>query len=89
MQVIGDLEPVRRGVYTGAIGYFDRAGGCDLAIAIRTVVVEDDRLHFHVGGGIVDGSEPAREWDETLAKGRALVEALAREGRAAARASAG
>jgi aminodeoxychorismate synthase component I len=89
MQVIGDLEPVRRGVYTGAIGHVDRAGGCDLASAIRTVVVEDDRLLVVVGGGIVDGSVPAREWDETLAKGRALVEALAPEGRAAARASAG
>jgi para-aminobenzoate synthetase component 1 len=89
MQVIGDLEPVRRGVYTGAIGHVDRAGGCDLAIAIRTVIAEDDGLHFHVGAGIVDGSVPAREWDETLAKGRALVDALSREGRPAARATAG
>ncbi|MBI2896179.1 MAG: aminodeoxychorismate synthase component I [Deltaproteobacteria bacterium] len=76
MQILAELEPVRRGVYTGAIGYVDRAGGCDLAIPIRTVVVQGSSLSFHVGAGIVADSDPAREWRETADKAQGILDAL-------------
>lgn len=72
MQIIEELEPVRRGVYTGAIGCFDARGGLDLSIAIRTAVAEGDRLHLQLGGGIVAESEPEAELRETRDKGRAF-----------------
>ncbi len=72
MQIIDELEPCRRGVYTGSIGYLSRGGSSAFNIAIRTIVVEGDRAHFHVGGGIVADSSPELEHLETLAKGRAL-----------------
>jgi anthranilate synthase component 1 len=68
MQGIAALEPAPRDVYTGAIGYFDAAGGLDLSIAIRTAVLREGTLHLHVGGGIVADSDPAAEWLETDAK---------------------
>ncbi len=75
MQIIDELEPTRRGVYTGMIGYFT-AGASAFNIAIRTLVVEGDRVCYQVGGGIVADSQPAAEFEETLHKGRGLREVL-------------
>jgi para-aminobenzoate synthetase component 1 len=72
MQIIDELEPSRRSLYTGAIGYFSRGGSSAFNIAIRTILVEGDRVSFQVGGGIVADSDPEAEYRETLAKGRAL-----------------
>jgi len=80
MQIIDELEPVARGVYTGAIGYIRPDGEMDLNIAIRTMVVQDGRACFSVGGGIVADSDPASEYQETLDKGAAMARALTGEG---------
>ena len=72
MEIIEDLEAVRRGVYAGAVGHFDYHGNLDLCIAIRTLVYRDGQAYWGVGAGIVADSEPEREWEETLSKGRAL-----------------
>ncbi len=72
MQIIDELEPVRRGPYTGAFGYFDAAGGLDLALAIRTAVAERGRLHLHLGSGFVIVSDPDAELHETRDKGEAF-----------------
>lgn len=80
MQIIDELEPCRRGVYTGSIGYLSRGGASAFNIAIRTIVVEGDRATFHVGGGVVADSTPELEHLETLAKGRALRAVLEPEG---------
>ena len=77
MRLLDHLEPVRRGVYSGAIGYLDARGGADLAVVIRTVVLAGGRAYVHAGGGIVADSEPHAEWLETLAKAQPLLEALA------------
>jgi para-aminobenzoate synthetase component 1 len=76
MEIIDELEPTRRGIYTGAIGYLAFSGEMDLNIAIRTFIVKDSRAYFQVGGGIVYDSVPEAEYDETLDKGQALVAAL-------------
>jgi len=76
MQVIDSLESVRRGVYTGSAGYVGFDGCMDFNILIRTFLLQGGRAYFHVGGGIVADSRAGREYDETLAKGRALQEAL-------------
>ncbi|MBI4552139.1 MAG: aminodeoxychorismate synthase component I [Candidatus Latescibacteria bacterium] len=76
MEIIDELEPTARGVYTGAIGYLGFDGSLDLNIAIRTVVIKDGAARFHVGGGIVADSDPAAEYEETLDKARAIVWAL-------------
>ena len=76
MEIIEELEPVRRGVYTGAIGYFSFTGETDLSVAIRTLVVKEGRATFSVGGGIVADSDPTLEYEETLHKGRGLAAAL-------------
>ncbi|MBD5781430.1 aminodeoxychorismate synthase component I [Pelagicoccus sp. NFK12] len=76
MQVIDELERGERGVYTGSIGYFDASGNVDLNIAIRTLRIAAGRLSFQVGGGIVWDSDPASEYDETLLKAKAMVNAL-------------
>ena len=81
MEIIEELEPVRRGVYAGAVGHFDYHGNLDLCIAIRTLVFADGKAHWGVGAGIVADSEPEREWDETMNKGRALWLALQRSER--------
>ena len=73
MEIIDELEPDRRHVYTGAIGFISFHGTLDLSIAIRTAVIHRDRMAFSVGGGIVYDSDPADEYDETLHKGRTLV----------------
>ena len=77
MEIIAELEPVRRGVYAGAVGYLDWFGEADLAIAIRTALVRSGTLHVQAGAGIVADSDPDREWEETLNKGRALIRAVA------------
>jgi para-aminobenzoate synthetase component 1 len=76
MEIIEELEPVRRGVYTGALGYFSFTGPVDLNVTIRTITVRDGRAYFSVGGGIVYDSDPEMEYQETLHKGRALARAL-------------
>ena len=76
MQILRELEPVPRGVYTGSLGYLGFDGTMDLNIAIRTMVLQGGQLSFHVGAGIVADSDPAREYDETLAKAGALMSAL-------------
>jgi len=80
MEIIDELEPVARGVYTGAIGYIGSDGSLELNIAIRTMVVKDGTASFHVGGGIVADSDPALEYEETLHKGTALARVLIGEG---------
>jgi len=82
MQIIDELEPVARGVYTGAIGYIGLNGAMDLNIAIRTMVLKDATAYFQVGGGIVADSEPGLEYEETLHKGAAMARVLTGEGAA-------
>jgi para-aminobenzoate synthetase component 1 len=76
MEIIDELEPTRRGVYTGAIGYIGFDGSMELNIAIRTLVMREDMVHFQVGGGIVADSDPEAEYEETLDKAKGLMEAL-------------
>ena len=76
MEIIDELEPVKRGIYAGAVGYLSWNGNMDTAIAIRTAVIKDDMLHIQVGAGIVADSIPRNEWDETMNKGRAIFRAV-------------
>jgi para-aminobenzoate synthetase component I len=76
MEIIDELEPTRRGVYTGSLGYLSFSGDMDLNIVIRTIVIKDGQAYFQVGGAIVYDSEPESEYIETLDKGRALMKAL-------------
>jgi anthranilate synthase component I len=76
MEIINELEPVKRGVYSGAVGYISWSGNLDTAIAIRTAVIKDNRLHIQAGAGIVYDSIPQSEWDETMNKGRAVFRAV-------------
>ena len=78
MEIIDSLEPVRRGLYGGAIGYLDPAGRMDLCLAIRTLVVHNDRVLLQAGAGVVADSIPEREYEETRHKASALVRALER-----------
>jgi anthranilate/para-aminobenzoate synthase component I len=75
-EIIAELEPCPRGLYTGLIGYFDDSGDAAFSIAIRTLIQQGDELHFSVGSGITAGSVPAREYDETLHKAAGLRLAL-------------
>ncbi len=75
MEIIDDLEPVKRGVYSGAVGYIGYHGDMDLAIAIRTAVVKDELLHVQAAAGIVADSVAESEWNETNIKARALLRA--------------
>ncbi|NVK39857.1 MAG: anthranilate synthase component I [Oceanospirillaceae bacterium] len=77
MEIIDELEPVKRGVYGGAVGYLSWNGNMDTAIAIRTAVIKDKVLHIQAGAGIVADSVPQNEWDETMNKGRAMFRAVA------------
>jgi anthranilate synthase component 1 len=77
MEIINELEPVKRGVYGGAVGYIGWSGNMDTAIAIRTAVIKDGRLYVEAGAGIVADSVPALEWEETLSKARAIFRAVA------------
>jgi para-aminobenzoate synthetase component 1 len=76
MEIIAELEPSRRGVYCGSIGYWSLTGELDTNIAIRTAIVQGDRVYFSAGGGIVADSDPASEYEETLDKARGLIDAL-------------
>jgi anthranilate synthase component I len=77
MQIIDELEPVKRGVYSGAVGYLSWNGNMDTAIAIRTAVIKDKTLHIQAGAGVVADSVPELEWKETMNKGRAVFRAVA------------
>lgn len=77
MEIIDELEPVKRGVYSGAVGYLSWSGNMDTAIAIRTAVIKDGRLHIQAGAGVVADSQPDLEWKETMNKGRAVFRAVA------------
>lgn len=77
MRLIDVIEPVRRGVYAGALGYLDIRGGLDLSVVIRTLLVKNGRAYLHVGGGVVADSLPVAEYRETLDKARALLDVLA------------
>jgi para-aminobenzoate synthetase component 1 len=76
MEIIDELEPTPRGIYTGALGYIDLSGDMDLAITIRTAIFKDNRLFLHVGGGIVSDSKAASEYDETLLKADSFLKTL-------------
>jgi para-aminobenzoate synthetase component 1 len=76
MEIIDELEPTRRSVYTGSIGYLGFNGDMDLNIVIRTFIIKDGKAYFQVGGAIVYDSEPEAEYTETLDKGKALMQAL-------------
>ena len=82
MEIIDELEPVKRGIYAGAVGYLGFHGDMDLAIAIRTAIVKDGKLHVQAGAGIVADSDPSSEWQETQNKARAVLRAaeLAEQG---------
>ena len=77
MEIIDELEPVKRGIYGGAVGYLSWNGNMDTAIAIRTAVIKDGYLYIQAGGGIVHDSVPRLEWKESLNKGRAIFRAAA------------
>ncbi|RMG59232.1 MAG: anthranilate synthase component I [Gammaproteobacteria bacterium] len=75
MEIIAELEPVKRGIYSGAVGYIAWNGNMDTAIAIRTAVIKDGRLNIQAGAGIVYDSKPELEWKETMNKARAVFKA--------------
>jgi anthranilate synthase component 1 len=75
MEIIDELEPVKRGIYAGAVGYLGFHGNMDVAIALRTAVIKDGHLHVQAGGGVVADSDPEAEWQETQNKARALLRA--------------
>jgi anthranilate synthase component 1 len=77
MEIIDELEPVKRGIYSGAVGYLSWNGNMDTAIAIRTAVIQGETLHIQAGAGIVADSVPETEWEETMSKGRAIFRAVA------------
>jgi len=80
MEIIEELEPTRRGLYGGIVGYLDFAGNADTAIAIRTALVRDGVAYVQAGGGIVADSDPVAEDTETLNKARAVLSAVATAG---------
>jgi anthranilate synthase component 1 len=85
MQIIDGLEPVKRGLYGGAVGYLGFDGNADLAIAIRTCVAREGKLTLQAGAGLVEASDPASEFDESVNKARAglvAIEAARRSARA-------
>jgi anthranilate synthase component 1 len=76
MEIISELEPFRRGIYAGAVGYFDPQGNMDFCIAIRTIVMWGGEAMIQAGGGIVADSDPEREWEEVMNKSRILFRAV-------------
>ncbi|OGX57091.1 MAG: aminodeoxychorismate synthase, component I [Omnitrophica WOR_2 bacterium RIFOXYB2_FULL_38_16] len=76
MEIIEALEPTRRGIYTGALGYISFSGNMDLSILIRTILLKDNIVYFQVGGGIVADSTPEGEYEETLVKAKAIKDSL-------------
>ena len=77
MEIIQELEPHKRGIYGGAVGYIGWCGNMDVAIAIRTAVIKDGQIHVQAGAGVVADSDPQSEWDETMNKARAMMRAAA------------
>ena len=75
MEIIDELEPVKRGIYAGAVGYLGFHGDMDIAIAIRTALIKDGQIHVQAGAGIVADSDPDAEWEETRNKARAMLRA--------------
>ncbi len=80
MEVIEEVEPERRGLYAGCVGYFDYSGNMDTCIALRTLLVKDGSLYVQAGGGVVADSDPDKEFQETLHKAGALLRAIALAG---------
>ena len=76
MEIIDELEPTKRSVYTGSIGYLSFTGDLDINIVIRTLLIKEGKAYFQVGGGIVYDSDPEAEYAETLDKAKALIQAL-------------
>ena len=76
MEIIEELEPVKRAIYTGAIGYISFDGNMDTSIVIRTILVKGKKIYFQVGGGIVADSDPVKEYEETLHKAKGMFQAL-------------
>ncbi len=76
MEIIEELEPNRRSIYTGSLGYLSFCGNLDFNILIRTILKKEDEVYFSAGGGIVADSEPEAEYEETLIKARAMMEAV-------------
>jgi anthranilate synthase component 1 len=72
MEIIDELEPEKRGVYGGGVGYFSAGGDMDMCIALRTAVVKDGKLYIQAGGGVVYDSDPEAEFQETVNKSRAI-----------------
>jgi anthranilate synthase component 1 len=82
MEIIEEMEPCKRGIYGGSVGYFGFSGNMDMCITIRTVVVKDGRIYVQAGAGIVADSDPEKEYEETVNKARGILKAveMAREG---------
>ena len=78
MQIIAELEKSRRGFYAGVVGYFGFDGTLDSCIALRSIVLKNGKAYLQAGAGIVADSDPAREYDETMNKAKAMLEAIAR-----------
>ena len=76
MEIINELEPSSRGIYGGAIGYISWNGNIDTAIAIRTAVIKDKKIHVGAGAGIVADSDPEKEWQECVQKSKAFLDAM-------------
>ena len=75
MEIINELEPLKRGIYSGAIGYLSWTGDLDTALSIRTAIIKDNSIHVQAGAGIVYDSVPETEWEETMNKAMALLKA--------------
>ena len=78
MEIINELEPLKRGIYSGAIGYLSWTGDLDTALSIRTAIIKDNSIHVQAGAGIVYDSVPETEWEETMNKAMALLKASER-----------
>jgi len=76
MEIIDELENTRRGLYAGAVGYFSFSGNMDTCIAIRTILIKEGTAYIQAGGGIVADSVPAKEYQETVNKAKAMVKAI-------------
>jgi anthranilate synthase component 1 len=85
MQIIDELEPEKRGIYGGGVGYFSADGDMDMCIALRTAVLKDEQLYIQAGGGVVYDSDPEAEWMETVNKAKAIRTAAENAGRFAPR----
>ena len=81
MEIIDELEPEKRGVYAGGVGYISAADEMDMCIALRTAVVKDGKMYVQAGGGVVHDSDPEAEFQETVNKARALMKAAEEAGR--------